>query len=256
MNRQKLVIIDLDQTLIDSPKNLLPSKEFITLVKQIYPEYLVGCATGRAYRWTLPVLEATNFTAPCIIGGGATIVDQQNYQVIRSTHLSSEQLKIIKSILHEYQNTNLLFNDYTQDDYINGGWSLSTFMAVEDCTVMDIIGLRHETANELVKQLSAIHCVHAVKMNGYTDDLVDILVSHTDATKSKAIHQIQRSLSINIRNTIGIGNGYNDIEIFNAVGTKIAVSNAVEELKSLADIVIGDVQDDSVTTYLRTLTRL
>jgi hydroxymethylpyrimidine pyrophosphatase-like HAD family hydrolase len=44
--------------------------------------------------------------------------------------------------------------------------------------------------------------------------------------------------------------GYNDFHIFNAVGKKVAVANAVPELKALADEVIDDVTSDPVTRYL------
>ena len=108
-----LVIVDLDQTLLDSPKQKVPSEVFIKVIQEIYPEVLVGFATGRAYSWALPVLKAGNFTAPCIIGGGTSIVDPQTHKIVSSISISSEDLDAIKAILIDYPALKLLFNDYT-----------------------------------------------------------------------------------------------------------------------------------------------
>lgn len=52
---------------------------------------------------------------------------------------------------------------------------------------------------------------------------------------------------------IGIGDGANDIHLFNAVGLKVAMGNAVPSLKEKADIVIGHVTDDGLAQYFEDL---
>ena len=250
---KRLVIVDLDQTLLDSPKQKVPSVAAIQVVQEIYPEVLVGFATGRVYSWTLPVLKAVNFTAPCIIGGGASIVDPQTHKVVSSISISSEGLNAIKAILVDYPALKLLFNDYTDEDYLNGGWGLERFFKSDSCEIIDIIGLSHTIADKLIQQLGSLPNIHAVKMNGYHENIVDILVTNKEATKTNAIRNIQHQLTINKDNTIGIGNGYNDVEIFEAVGLKVAVGNAVDELKQKADLIIDDVTTDPVPSYLRQL---
>jgi peptidyl-prolyl cis-trans isomerase B (cyclophilin B) len=47
-----------------------------------------------------------------------------------------------------------------------------------------------------------------------------------------------------------VGDGHNDIELFRAVGRKIAMGNAVPELKEAADEVIGDIAQDSFAEFL------
>jgi HAD superfamily hydrolase (TIGR01484 family) len=251
MNR--LIIVDLDQTLLDSPRQKVPSEAFVRCAQEIFPDICVGFATGRAYSWALPVLKAGNFTAPCIIGGGAIIVNPQTYEVTSSISLHTGDLDSIKSILLRYPDTKLLFGDYTDDDYLSGGWDLDEFLASSSCEIVDIIGLSHERADEIILQLQQLQNIHAVKMNGYNKEFVDILVTHKRATKTYAIKALQAEFNISIANTIGIGNGYNDIEIFDAVGTKVAVANAVDELKQSADTIIGDVSTDPIPSYINQL---
>ncbi len=250
MNKPKLVILDLDQTLLDSPTKQLPSLKFINTVQQIRDDIIVGCATGRSYSWSLPVLQSAHFTAPCILGGGSMIVNPYTYQITESFYLPNYQLNKIKSILSKYPETKILFNDYKAEDYENGGWELNRLLKSETCLLMDIIGLSHERANELIDNFNELDDVRAVKMNGYSIDGVDVLVAHKEASKTKAIERIQTQNGIERTETIGIGNGYNDLQIFDAVGTKVAVDNAVQELKDEADIIIGDVNTDPIPKYL------
>ncbi len=60
-------------------------------------------------------------------------------------------------------------------------------------------------------------------------------------------------LGVAKQNAIGIGDGHNDIHLFNAVGTKVAMGNAVAELQSVAEQVIGSVKEDGLAAYFETL---
>ena len=73
------------------------------------------------------------------------------------------------------------------------------------------------------------------------------------ATKEHTIAELLKHLHIDKKDTIGVWDGHNDIHLFNAVGYKIAMGNAVEDLKQRADIIIGNVQDDGLATYLESL---
>ena len=45
---------------------------------------------------------------------------------------------------------------------------------------------------------------------------------------------------------IGIGDGYNDFPLLMACGLKIAMGNAVEDLKAIADFIVPSVEQDGV----------
>ena len=49
----------------------------------------------------------------------------------------------------------------------------------------------------------------------------------------------------------GFGDNLNDIPLFNACDRKIAVGNAKNELKDIADYVIGDNNSDSVALWIK-----
>ena len=249
----KLIVVDIDGTLIDSPREKVPSDSFIKVVQDIKEDYLVTCATGRSMSWAKPVLESAGFTAPPIIGGGTLILNPVTLQPEHEYYIPQDQLKNIKSILKAYPDSRVLFNDYTEEEYLNGGWELSTLLESGSCYIMEVVELSHERADELIAQFIALQGVTSVKMRSLKPGLVDIHVVNELSTKEHAIGVIQKELGISKEDTIGIGDGHNDFHIFKAVGTKVAVANAVPELKGLADEVIDDVKSDPVTEYLKKL---
>ncbi len=251
----KLVVVDIDGTLIDSPAQKVPSDEFVKVVQQIKDDVLVTCATGRSESWAKPVLEKAGFTAPSIIGGGALILDSRTLKAEHEYLIPQEQLKNIKNIVKTYPDSRVLFNDYTEQQYLSGGWEIQTLLDSDHCYILEIVDLSHELADELVAQFVQLVGVTSVKMNSLKPGFIDIHILNELATKEHAIGVLQQELGISKENTIGIGDGHNDFHIFKAVGKKIAVDNAVPELKELADEVIGGVKSDPVTAYLKTFRR-
>ena len=69
--------------------------------------------------------------------------------------------------------------------------------------------------------------------------------------KAHALKKLEEIENISIENTTVFGDSHNDLGLFNSAGTKIAVANAIEELKVKADIVLPHTNDeDAVARYL------
>ena len=251
----KLIVCDIDGTLINSPSQKLPSERLIKVIQDIKENYLVTCATGRSRSWAKPVLEAAAFTAPAVLGGGTHIVNPQSQQLIWEQPLLPYALEGLKAILKEQTDLRVLFNDYTEEEYLNGGWGLENLLSANEVFLMEVVAIDEERANTLIQSLQSLLGVTAIKMRSFHPNTVDIHILHELATKEHAIEWLQETLGITKVDTIGIGDGHNDFHIFKAAGTKVAVSNAVPELKELADEIIGSVTDDAVAEYLEKLGR-
>jgi Cof subfamily protein (haloacid dehalogenase superfamily) len=70
-------------------------------------------------------------------------------------------------------------------------------------------------------------------------------------TKGSAIQSVLDHLGIDNADAIGIGDSWNDVEMFEVCGTGIAMGNASDELKALADEVTTSVLDDGVANAFR-----
>ncbi len=75
------------------------------------------------------------------------------------------------------------------------------------------------------------------------------------ANKGVAVKKLMQHLKANYNDTISIGDGLNDLPMFSATKCSVAVSNAVDGLKSVADIVVESVDDDGVAKFLDSLVK-
>ncbi len=77
-----------------------------------------------------------------------------------------------------------------------------------------------------------------------------IEITYKNIDKYYGIKKLAKKLGIKNSNIIAFGDNSNDYTMIKNVGLGIAVSNAVEEVKSVAKKVIGDVTDDGVAKYI------
>ena len=87
-------------------------------------------------------------------------------------------------------------------------------------------------------------------MASFQKDFMAIEVSNADATKLHGIVEVAELFGIQTHEMIGVGNGYNDFPLLMACGLKIAMGNAVPELKAIADFIAPSVEDDGVATVI------
>jgi len=60
-----------------------------------------------------------------------------------------------------------------------------------------------------------------------------------------------KHLGIDMKNVFAFGDGLNDLEMIENVGTGIAMGNAVEPLKKLANYVTSSVEEDGILNGLK-----
>lgn len=80
---------------------------------------------------------------------------------------------------------------------------------------------------------------------------VDIL--DKDGTKLRGIHALLNHLNIDIKDCMAFDDGLNDIEMIQNVGFGVAMGNACDELKSVADFVAPNIDDDGIFRALKEL---
>ena len=94
----------------------------------------------------------------------------------------------------------------------------------------------------------------AVEIKRSADPYIDcwfLTVLHPEGDKAHALTRLEALSGIDRNDTTVFGDHHNDIGLFLSAGTKIAVANAVPELKALADIVLPHTNDEEgVARYL------
>ena len=90
-------------------------------------------------------------------------------------------------------------------------------------------------------------------MNGLWTGTHEIHILSHQATKFHAVRTLQEHFGITPEESVGIGDGHNDLDLFDAVGHAVAVDNAVEPLRLRAHELIGHVNENALARYLNTL---
>lgn len=103
----------------------------------------------------------------------------------------------------------------------------------------------------IIRELHTIPHIETHKMISWKDKkFFSIEVTSDQATKLHGIVEIMKILKIKKREIIGVGDSYNDFPLLMASGLKIAMGNAVPELKAIADFVAPSVEEDGVATII------
>lgn len=83
-----------------------------------------------------------------------------------------------------------------------------------------------------------------------TDDFKVINIIPTAVGKSTAVERVLARLNIAPAETVAFGDEIPDIRLLELVGLGIAMGNAKPEVKAVADLVIGDCDDDPIADFL------
>ncbi len=251
--KYRAVVIDLDGTAVDSPQQKLPSQRLIDASKKLLDsEVEIFAATGRAESFARPLLETLPTSEYAIIAGGTRILDKKIGEDAWACLISQEKIREILAILKD-KKYGFLWNDSTEDDYLGGGWPLSDFDLNTPTYFFEVCFVPDNKAPELVRELEQIDSLTAVMVVAQRPGTRDIHIIDQYATKEHAIAKLSKLTKIPTTQMIGIGDGHNDLHLFNAVKYKVAMGNAVDDLKAAADLVIGDVKEDGLAEFFEKL---
>ena len=250
---KKAIIFDVDGTAVDSPSKKLPSDRLVKQIVRLSNKYYFSSATGRVWSFVKPVLQAMKLSDPAIISAGTQICNPKTGEILYQKNVEDSDLKEAISIFQEYPDWKLLFNDGTEDDYFNGGIYPKDFINNVPVYFLEQVFIPDGIAKEIYKKLTKITGIAAVMVVAQKPGTRDIHVINSLATKEHTIGELLKIIKVDKKDTIGIGDGYNDMHLFNAVNKKIAMGNAVPELKEKADLVIKPVSEDGMAEYLKNL---
>jgi len=251
--KKQAVIFDLDGTAIDSPKQKIPSTALVKAIRRLKNKYYFCAATGRVWTFAKPLLKSLHLVDPCIISAGTQICNPLTGKILWQKVIAEEPLKEVILIFKQNPNYKLLYNDGSEDDYFNGGVNPKDFVAKEPVYFLEQVFVPDKIAIQLAQRLNKVNGITCVMVVAQKPGHRDLHIVNGLATKEHAIAVLLEMLKMEKRNTIGIGDGHNDIHLFNATHLKVAMGNSVPELKALADKIVGSVSKDGMAEYLHSL---
>jgi 5-amino-6-(5-phospho-D-ribitylamino)uracil phosphatase len=244
-NPYKALMLDCDGTTIKNGRDHLPSPKVKNAIANAQQKIHVGLATGRVLPEVQHIIELLNLSCPCVISGGAQIYDPVQKKIIHELGVNFEQVQKLVELSLPYSEKILLFNGEKDYFYKKDGFP-------EKVLTGAILRLTREKADELITKATHLNslALHKVASWNSPPGTFDVLINDVAATKQYGIFEVAKILKIDTHEIIGVGDGYNDFPLLMACGLRIAMGNAPDELKAIADYIAPSVENDGVADVI------
>ncbi len=238
--KYKALICDVDGTLIPNRQDGVPSQNVVKAIEKAQKKVHVGIATARSLSSLTSIFNRLPLYGPSIITGGAQIIDPKLGKIFSQRLLSVTALEEVKKIAKVFE-VKLIVADYGEEKILS-----DSYIPYEPLDIYtEPIPLQR--AHKFMQQISHISsiAVHIASAWG-EDGNVHVTVTNPEATKLHGIIEVSKILKIKKEEIIGVGEGYNDFPLLMACGLKIAMGNAVQDVKAIADYIAPTVEQDGV----------
>ena len=265
-----LYISDLDGTLIGA--DAVPSKFTLDTVNRLSNDgMMISLATSRSLSDAKQILKDFRFKTPIITMNGTFITDISSPSRKTLHHLTLEREAAIKSIeilenmscppnVFFFKNEDLDVEYRAEanehQSYFNRlrERSYRSFRQVENYNEQDdivfIAAVGEEDAVKSAANLIApeflFNCTCYEDV--YRKGMWFIEITSRYANKALAAKRLKELTGAD--RVVAFGDNHNDLPLFSVADLKIAVSNATDEVKAAADIIISANTEDGVAKYL------
>jgi HAD superfamily hydrolase (TIGR01484 family) len=243
--KYKLLLLDIDGTLVEPKRGALPSKRVISAIKKAKKFTNVSVVTGRPVYLALPVIEKFELDGLSIFEGGAEIVDLASNKIVHKEYVSLEQMrdlfKLGKSFnLDMYSGADMYTDKIVSENQIKTPTPMFFIRAVSS-----------KIAPNIMEELSAVQNVAIHTSLSWVDgEVLDLHITHVGATKRSAVEKLTELLGCEQDEIMGIGDWYNDAPMFEVAGFSVAMGDAPDELKALADFVAPALAEDGAAVAI------
>ncbi len=241
--RYKALILDVDGTIL-SGRSSLPSERVRVAIKKAQGKLHVGLATSRPVFENLKnIFSYLDLNGPSIINAGATVIDPRTFKILWEKRMLKEDIETV------YQASLRIGVDFLMTTNENN-LKIGKKTKLNNVLQMWAHAVEPELGEILIKEISNIPTIAPVRVPSWETSKVDIVITHASATKHHGLAKVAELLGIKPKLMIGVGDGYNDFPLLLACGKKIAMGNAVSELKEIADYIAPTVEEDGVADII------
>jgi Cof subfamily protein (haloacid dehalogenase superfamily) len=251
----KIVFFDIDGTLLDHEKKLpVKTKEAVKQLKE--NGVFVAIATGRAPFMFEHLRNELDIDSYVSYNGQYVVFENE---VIYTNPLHTEELDRLHSNANSYGHPIVFMNEKTMKSNVPHHYYIEKSM--------DSLKLAHPELDATFYHnkdiLQSLLFVEEKEEHLYSDEYphfqfvrwhpysVDVMPK--GGSKAEGIKKLIDRLGFKLEDVYAFGDGLNDMEMLQAVGTAVAMGNAVSELKQHATLITKDVDQDGIWHGLKEL---
>jgi len=264
----KLIVSDVDGTLVSSSNQISEeAKEIIRKLKQ--KKISFSLASQRVHSSLVPIANELDIDIPIISLNGTLIQDRKGEVVLNRSVIDKKYVERALNLAERYYvKIALCYNDqivYTEDNSVIRDFMTrlgTTYTAVDSYNnykdkVLEIImsGNDRKIMKHIQKKMTPAFGLR-LKVKYYRSQsfqgVYNIEILRKGINKNTGLKKLAKYMKVHKNEVMVFGDWYNDRDLFQFGGTNIALANAVDELKDIADYVTDKSNDENgVGNFLR-----
>ncbi len=266
-NSYRLLVVDIDGTLVNRHGTISDEdREAMFRVRQAGIQ--VALSTGRGLQATMNIINELSLNSYHISFDGALVSHPSNREEIYVSPIAKELVRQMIDVAHRCRVDLELFT-VTHYFVERETWSTEAhrdFFGVNS-TMVDLreIWQRERVLKGGVVPTSPEEKARAADFCSQLDHRLHLSRARTPAypgvdffnilapgvSKGKALEKLSAHLKIPLRETIAVGDGTNDVSLLKTAGLAIAMGNAADEVKAIADYVTLDVDHSGLAAAMK-----
>jgi Cof subfamily protein (haloacid dehalogenase superfamily) len=243
----RTIISDIDGTLIPVNSAGYPTRRVTAAIRKALADGVVfTLATGRSFALVEPLVKYLNLPYPLITDNGA-VIQSSDGTVFWEENLPREEALDILGMVTSCP----LVAVGTDGGRIENSSAIPWEARIRK---ISLHGITVREAERLVKLIERDHTDLAVVRDAVDSGpgLTAIYIASQYATKQHAVLKFAQIHGLKTDDIVGIGDGVNDFPLLMACGFKVAMGNALDDLKAVADYVAPDIAADGLAHVLET----
>lgn len=264
----RAILMDMDGTLLGKSQVAVSTRNMKAVQKAIEMGVQVIPCTGRVYNMLPPQLLTQKGLRYFVTSHGARAYDNETntslYEDLIPANEASELMKFLegKGLYNEIAGDATIYFEKAVTDNLDMSlvpehhiWYVrdNCYTAIEKPSEyflanhiglekMNIYGIPEELQQEVYDFVSATGFIQHTRPGAGPN----LEFSHKGMEKLRAVDAILNKLGISYEETLAIGDSSSDVEIIKACGVGIAMGNAPDNIKAIADDVTGLNTDDGL----------
>ena len=247
-NKRKALVFDCDGTILNH-KGVLSDKTY-KAIKLASEKNIIMIATGRNLDEVLQIFNGREVICDyAICCEGAIIYDLKNNVVINYNEIPREWVKNIMTTLNKKKPNEALY--FTAEGRTIKTTTNLRSMPKKPLIKFEVFFENQELVTPAIEQIKQQYAsLQVFSMRDSFSPNCWINVTYLRMTKGERLSKLLTLIGLDTKDAIVFGDSVNDISMFEVCDTKVAMGNAVDELKAIATDVTKSYKDDGVAYWL------
>ncbi|MBO1582888.1 Cof-type HAD-IIB family hydrolase [Bacillus sp. XF8] len=247
----KMIVVDLDGTLLNSSKQI--DDYSVEVLSEVMKNgHIIVFATARPYRDIKRILPDNLNKNVVICYNGATVISDDKVLFEKGITYSVTRNILNHFLDHNYYQICLEINDKLYSNFNTKEFFGSSEFELIDLNTFDydlvhkIIVCSKDGIKQRIVDNIPTECSPVI-----TDDATLCQIMSTNISKWNAIEYLIEMYGVQRSNIISFGNDFNDFEMIKYSSVGVAMGNAIDELKEIANYITTDNDNYGVARYLK-----